>query len=67
MQQLIGSLGAVSVLAGVLLVVVMGVAWPIMAISITLNIRKIARQLERISNTAEATPGYVRTGPLNIR
>ena len=67
MSELIGTFGALSVMAGVLLFFLLGVAWPIMAISITLNIRKIAKQLERMSNTAEATPGYVRTGPLNMR
>ena len=67
MNEMVGSLGALSVVMVLLVVGLFGVAWPIMAISITLNIRKIARQLERISNTAEATPGYVRTGPLNMR
>jgi len=66
MVALLGSLGT---LGGVLIffaLVLSGLVMPFMIIMASWNIRKIARTLERIDNTLEATPGRVRTSPLSF-
>lgn len=57
MAELIGSLAFLSSMAGGILMMLLAVFIPVMAVSVTLSIRKIARQLERINNTLESRTG----------
>ena len=66
MAELIGaSIGGVLGFVWLLGFVLLG-TMPVLAFVVTLNIRRIRMQLERIANTLEATPGYTRTSALNL-
>jgi hypothetical protein len=61
---LIGSFGALFFVVGVTAGLVFAVSYPFLAWSVVLNIRKIARELQRANDYREHYEHGVRPGPL---
>jgi hypothetical protein len=61
---LIASFGVLSVVVGIIAGFVFAVSYPFLAWSVVMNIRKIARELQRANDYREHYEHGVRPGPL---
>lgn len=66
MASVLGELGALWLLLSIVVVFAFGIMWPLMAFSITRNIKHIRVQLERLNDTLDASRGGGGGGVLRI-
>lgn len=64
--DVIGALGALSVIIGIFIAIFVGVLWPLMALSVTLNIRRIRRALEQLAEIHTTGGSDTRPGRLGL-